>query len=132
MAGKFTTAYDNKLMDHLLGGSALSQLANVYLAIYSTAPTGKDDVGVEMASSTRLTIPNNSSNWNAAANGEKHNLLTLQMANITWSGTVAAIGLFDAASAGTRIFYATATTPRAYSAGDTVQWNPGDISFTND
>jgi hypothetical protein len=99
----------NKLLDHALGGSDYTRLATVYPGLFTTMP-GADGTGFVEASGGgygRLTVTNNSTNFPAAASGQKKNGTAW-----TWSafsaalGAILGVGLFDAATEGNLIAWA--------------------------
>lgn len=124
-----------KSLDIFLGGASFSASGNVYVALYTSAPTSAGG-GTEVSggSYARAAVANNSTSWPAAtgvgpatkANGVA---ITFPTATASW-GTVAAFGIFDAASAGNGLYWGTLTTSRAVATGDTPSFAIGALTIT--
>jgi hypothetical protein len=137
MAGSKSDYLEAKVLDHVLGGGDYSRAANVYCALFTTAPTDAAG-GVEVSGGAyaRVAMTNNATNWPAAsgttptikANGTA---ITYPRATAAW-GTVAAWALFDAASAGNLLFWGTLTTPKAVAIDDTPSFGVGALTIAED
>ena len=127
------------LLDHVLGATAYTPPANVYLALFSVTP---DDTGAGTEATgsgyERLEIPNDTSNW-AAATGDpttKSNAVLLQMARATddWSAgaDMVAWALFDDSTAGNMLYWGDLVNPKPILNGDTPIFDVGNIVITED
>lgn len=127
-------ALENALLDHVLGGGDYTRPANVYLALYTVAPTDSGG-GTEVSGGdyARAAVVNNATNWPAASGGVKQNgtAITFPEATAAW-GTIVAVGLFDAASGGSLLYWSNLTTPKVVDAGDTARFPIGSIQITED
>lgn len=127
----FSDYLENKVLDHLLGAVAYTAPATVYFALYSAAPSDTGG-GTEVGGGgyTRVAVTNNATNWPAAASGTKRNASTITFpeATATW-GTIVAIGILDAATAGNLLFWTTITS-RSVVSGDIPRFNAQGVSIT--
>lgn len=134
MPGSKSDYLENKLLDLVLGAAAFSAPGTVYLALYTAAPTDAGG-GTEVSggSYARAAVTNNATNWPAASAGSKSNgaAISFTPATASW-GTVVAVGIFDAPSAGNLLYWADLTTSKAIGAGDTARFPAGSIVVTED
>ncbi len=134
MAGSKSDYLENKILDHVLGGSDYTRPSTVYIALYTTAPTDAGG-GVEVSapSYTRKSATNNATNWPAASSGVKTNGADIVFATAATSwGTIVAFGIFDAVSAGNLLYWGTLTSSRLIDAGDTAFFRLGTLTITED
>jgi hypothetical protein len=134
MAGSKSDFLENKLLDHVLGNTAYTAPATVYIALYTVAPTDSGG-GTEVSggSYARASVTNNSTNWPAASGGSKSNGtdITFPTATADW-GTVVAFGIFDQLTSGNLLYWATLTTSKSILNGDTAKFSAGSITITED
>ena len=131
---------EKALLDGVLGGSAFSLPATVYLALFTTDPTDVAASGTEATGTgyQRLAITNNATNWPAAsgttATKSNGTVLTMATAGGDWSSgsNMAYWALFDASSGGNKLYYGAITTPKPVLNGDTPSFAIGAISITED
>jgi hypothetical protein len=135
MAGSKSNTLELLMLDAVLGKVAYVAPATVYVALFTTAPTSAGG-GVECAggSYARAAMTNNLTNWPSATGGgpgSKSNgtAITFPTASAAW-GTVAAFGIFDAASGGNLLYWGTLTTPRAVALGDTPSFAAAALVIT--
>jgi hypothetical protein len=125
---------ENELLDHVLGAAAYTAPATLYVALFTVAPSDAGG-GTEVTggSYARKSVTNNATNFPAASGGSKSNgtLIEFAQATANW-GTVVAAGIFDAATSGNLLYWATLTNSRTIFAGDTPQFQAGDIVITED
>jgi len=134
VAGSASNDLENKVLNHILGGDDYTRPANVYLALYTSAPTDAGG-GTEVSggSYARKQVANNATNWPAATNGQKSNGVEIAFAEATASwGTVVAVGIHDAPEGGNLMFWADLQTPKEIGAGDTARFPAGSITITMD
>lgn len=124
-----STYLQNALLNHILrgaaGGTALAQPANVYCALYTTAPTqagpGTEIVGGAYARQPiAFSVPAGGSTSNGAQ-------LTFPVATANW-GTIVGIGIHDALTNGNMLYYGTLTTPKQIGIGDQFIMNPNNLT----
>lgn len=134
MPGSKSDYVENKILDHRYGGPDYVRPATVYVALFTVAPSDSGG-GTECSGGVyaRKAVTNNATNWPASSGSQKSNGTLIEFAQQTTNlGTVVAIGIFDAASGGNLLDWATLTNSRTYFAGDTPQLQPGDIVITED
>lgn len=133
MAGK-SDYLENKILDHVLGNTAFSAPANLYFALFTSAPTDAGG-GTEVSgfSYARVNLTNNTTNFPNASGGSKSNgaAITFPTASGSW-GSVVAFGVFDAATSGNLLYWAMLTTPKTVGNGDAVAFDIGQVVFTED
>lgn len=133
MAGSKSDYLENKLLDLVLGGVAFSAPASVYAALFTVAPSDSGG-GTEVSggSYARVAITNNTTNFPSASAGTKQNgtAITWPTASASW-GTVVAIGLFDAASAGNLLYWSTISS-KTIDPNDTVSIPINNLTITED
>lgn len=120
----------NKLIDEWLRGQAWAWPATTYEALFTTAPANAGG-GVEVAGGSYARVPVSSSAaaWSgtqaagstsasSGSSGETSNNSAITFATPTadW-GTVAALGYFDAATAGNLLGWGSFTSPRSILSG---------------
>lgn len=110
---------ENKLLDHVLGGTAFSQPASRYVALFtsstgleSNSPTG--EVSTSGTGYARQAITFSAASGGAASNSA---LITFPTATGTW-GTVTHIAIMDASTSGNVLFWGAVTTSKTITSGD--------------
>ena len=128
MAG-FSDYLETKVLDHVFGGTAYTAPTTLYVALYSSAPTGSPS-GTEVSTSgtayARQTITFTTSG------GTTSNTSAVEFATATGSGygTVVACAILDASTSGNILAYGTLTTSKTVSAGDVFRFNASAIDIT--
>jgi hypothetical protein len=134
MAGSKSDFLENEILDHVLGAAAYSAPATVYAALFTSSPSDAGG-GTEVATGSyaRVAITNNATNWPAAAGGSKSNgtAITFPTATANW-GTIVAVGIFDASTAGNLLFWATLTNSRTVFTSDVLTFPAGSFIVTED
>jgi cyclopropane fatty-acyl-phospholipid synthase-like methyltransferase len=128
MAG-FSDYLEDKVLDHVFGGSAYTAPSTLYVALYTVAPTdtggGTEVSGGAYARQTATfsvsgTDPTTASNTAA---------IEYPTATADY-GTVVAVGVFDALTSGNLLAYANLTASKVVSSGDIFRFNTGDLDIT--
>jgi hypothetical protein len=134
----FTTALDNAVADHVLGGPNYTRVANVYIGLSSTTPTKAggnitEPVGGGYA---RVLKPNDVTNWPAAAASLKSNgtVITFPPASATWAAganmTHMVIWNDPTGTATTNVIaWGAMTTPKPVLSGDTASFAIGAVDL---
>lgn len=134
MAGSKSNDLENKILNHILGGSDYTRPGTVYIALFTAAPTDSTS-GTEVSggSYARVSVTNNATNWPAASGGSKSNGTTITFATATanW-GTVVAFAIMDASSGGNIMYWGDLTTSKAIDNGDTASFAASAITITED
>jgi hypothetical protein len=126
---------ENKILDHVLGNTAYSAPATVYVALYTAEPNDAGG-GTEVSGSgyARKSVTNNTSNWPNASSGSKSNGAAIEFAAASggdW-GEITHFALFDAASAGNMLYHGALTTSKTVSDGDQARFAIGALTITED
>lgn len=134
MAGSKSDYLENQVLDIVLGDGTFTNPANVYIALFTAAPTDAGG-GTEVTggSYARVTVVNNATNWPAASSGSKSNgaAFTFTQATASW-GTVVAFGIFDALTVGNLLYWGDLTTSKAIATDDTAEFAASSITITED
>lgn len=115
-------------VNHFLRNTAQVPAATVYAGLFTTAPTNPGNAGVEVAggSYVRQAIT-----FGAPTNGASSNTLAINfpLATAPW-GTIAAVGIFDADTAGNLLYYGNLTTPKLVDTNDTASFASSALQIT--
>lgn len=136
MAGSASDYLEKKLIDAVLGQTALPTITNVHVALFTAAPSDTGG-GTEVTGGSygRVQVTNNTTNWPNASGvtAAKSNgtAITFTTASASW-GTVVAFGLFDASTSGNLLFWGDLSPTKTIQSGDTASFAIGDLSFTVD
>lgn len=131
----FSSDLEDKVMNHILGGSDYSRLATVYLALFTAAPT-ETGGGTEVSGNgyTRLSIPNNATNFPASSGGQKSNgiAFTFTPASGGSWGTVSHWAIMSASSGGLILFFGALNATKLINDTDTLSFAIGQLNITLD
>jgi hypothetical protein len=126
----FTNFLETEILDHVFAGAAYSAPSTKYLALYTAAP-GETGGGTEVVTSGTAyarqsvaftTTGNTTSNTGA-----------VEFPTATASfGTVTHVGVFDAATSGNLMAFATLSSSKAIDTGDVFRVPTGDLDITLD
>jgi hypothetical protein len=128
MAG-FSDYLEDKVLDHVFGGTAYTAPTTLYVALYTVAPTdtggGTEVTGGSYARQTgAFTV--SGTNPTTASNSAAIEYPTAT-ANY---GTVVAVGILDASSSGNLLAYANLDTSKSVTTGDVFRFDTGDLDIT--
>ncbi len=122
---------ENKLTDLILRGQAFTAPANLYVALFTAAPSDAGG-GTEVTggSYARVAITASLANWSGtqaagstvASSGtggasSNNGAVTFPAPTAAW-GNVTHFGIFDAVSGGNLLFWGALTTPKTVNNGD--------------
>lgn len=124
----FSDFAENELLDHLLAVGAYTSPTNVYLALFTVAPTDAGG-GTEVSGNgyARQLCAFSAASGGATSNSAEESF-TASGGNF---GDIVAIGIFDAVSAGNMLAWDGITTATV-NDGDTITFAAGDIDVTLD
>ena len=128
MAG-FSDYLEDKVLDHVFGGSAYTAPSTLYVALYTVAPSDRGG-GTEVSGGAyaRQTATFSVSGTNPTT---ASNTAAIEYPTATADyGTVVAVGVFDASSSGNLLAYANLSTSKVVSSGDIFRFNTGDLDIT--
>jgi hypothetical protein len=127
MAGNLTNYLENKLIDHFLGTASYTMPADVYVALFTVAPS-------DAAGGTEVTggsYARQIATFTAASSGATTNDSNIDF-EVMPAVTTVAIGIFDAITSGNMLLYGTLTTNKTTDAGDTLRIATGDLDISID
>lgn len=140
-----TDYLENKLLDFLLRGQAFTPPTNVYLGLFTAAPTDAGG-GTEVSggSYTRVQVPCSITDWcgtqaagstttSSGTSGtvSNNNVLTFPTPSANW-GTIVSVALFDAASGGNMLWEGPLTASQVVNTGNTVSFAAGTLQIQID
>ena len=128
MAG-FSDYLEDKVLDHVFGGTAYTAPATLYAALYTVAPTdtggGTEVTGGSYARQSG-TFTVSGTNPTTASNSA-----AIEYPTATDNyGTVVAVGILDASSSGNLLAYANLDTSKSVTTGDVFRFDTGDLDIT--
>jgi len=131
MAGSFSDYTENKVLEHAVGKTAFA-LPTAYVALYTVAPTDAGG-GTEVTGGGYVRVQTTGATWSTAASGAitNTNAVVWPQATGDW-GTIVAVGLHDALTAGNLLAWATVDTAKQIQTGQTASFASGDIDITLD
>ena len=120
---------ENKLLDHVLGGTTYTQPANIYLGLY-TADTGLE-ANTPSAEVSGGSYAREAVTFAAASSGSAatNATVTFTTATANW-GTITHVAVMDASTAGNVLFYGAVTTSKTIESGDTFQVSSGNLTIS--
>lgn len=120
---------EDKLLNLVLRNTAYTQPTAVYLALYTSDP-GETDAGTEVSGGgyARQAVTFGAPVSNTVSNT---NIVTFPVATASW-GTVAYVGIRDAATGGNLLFSAAVGTSQAVGVNNQVIFNAGQITVNLD
>lgn len=125
---------ENKLINHIFRNTDYARPANIYLALFTAAPSDSGG-GTEVSGGSyarQAVATGASSGWDAASGGATANtgVVTFPTATADW-GTITHVGVFDASTSGNLMFHGALSSNKTVSNGDIFRFNAGefDIAF---
>lgn len=127
----FSNFLETEILDHVFGGAAYTAPSTLYLALYTAAP-GETGGGTEV--STSGTAYARQSVAFTTSGNTTSNTSAVEYPTATGSGfgTVTHVGVFDAATSGNLMAYATLSSSKAIAAGDVFRVPAADLDITLD
>lgn len=129
MAGNLSDYAENKILDHSVGKASWTS-PTIYVALYTVAPTDSTS-GTEVSGGSYARVTTSASTWNSASAGATSNAsaIVFPTASASW-GTVTAVALVDASTAGNIVWYGTLTSNKTVDSGDTFQFAAGALTLS--
>ena len=129
MAG-FSDYLEDKVLDHVFGGTAYTAPGTLYVGLYTAAPSdsggGTEVSGGSYARKSMPAMTVSGTSPTEATNGAAVEFIT---ATGSW-GTVTHVGVFDASSSGNLLAWAALTASKTVSSGDLFRFDAGDLDIT--
>ncbi|MCP4928193.1 MAG: hypothetical protein GY918_03945, partial [Gammaproteobacteria bacterium] len=121
-----TNYLENKIAEHVFGGSAYTAPSTLYVALFTSAPSDTGS-GTEVSggSYTRMAMAFTVSSDTASNTSN----VEFPKATASW-GTVTHFAIYDASSSGNMLCYGTLTASKAVASGDTLRFNAGELDIT--
>ena len=123
----FTNFLETEILDHVFAGAAYTAPGTKYLALFTAISDGEAGSVTELSGSAyarqtvAFTTSGNTTSNNAA--------VEFPTATGSW-GTVTHVGVYDAASSGNLMAYATLSSSKAIATGDVFRVPSGDLDIT--
>ena len=122
----FTNFLETEILDHVFAGAAYTAPSQHYLGLFTAAP-GEAGGGTELSGSAYARRPVDFSTSGATTSNDA--AIEFPTATGSW-GTVTHVGVFDAASSGNLMAYATLSSSKAIATGDVFRVPSGDLDIT--
>ena len=122
----FTNFLETEILDHVFAGAAYTAPGTHYLGLFTAAP-GEAGGGTELSGSAyvRKAVAFATSGDTTSNNAA----IEFPTATGSW-GTVTHVGVFDAATSGNLMAYATLSSSKAIATGDVFRVPSGDLDIT--
>ena len=123
----FSNFLETEILDHVFAGAAYTAPSTKYLALFTAIADGEAGSVTELSGSAyarqtvAFTTSGNTTSNNAA--------VEFPTATGSW-GTVTHVGVYDAASSGNLMAYATLSSSKAIATGDVFRVPSGDLDIT--
>lgn len=135
MAGSLSDYAELKILEHSVGKTSWTMPTSCYAGLYTAAPsdtsTGSSG-GTAVSGGSYARVQTNTS-WGTAASGQIANSadIVFPTASASW-GTVVAVALFDASTAGNMLWWGTLTANKVVDIGDVFKFLTGQLVLTLD
>lgn len=118
-----------KIIDHTLRNTTYTSPATVYVALHTSDPTA---VGTPATEVSGVWYARQSATFAAQVTaGETSNSNTITYPGVTGSSvTVTHFSIWDAATLGNMIGYASLSSSKTFSVTDVPSWLPGQLAVT--
>lgn len=118
--------YENKILDHMLRGTAFTPPATVYLSLHSADPGETGTSEISGGGYARQAI-----SWNAPSAGSMTNSADINFTNMP-AVTVTHVAIWDASTAGNVLWSGALTAAKTTNAGDTFRIAAGNLTVSVD
>jgi hypothetical protein len=129
MAG-FTDYLEDKVLDHVFGGTAYTAPTTLYVGLFTAAPSdtggGTECSGGSYARKSMPDMTISGTSPTQATNGAAVEFVT---ATGSW-GTITHTGIFDASSSGNLLCWAALSASKVVASGDVIRFDAGDLDVT--
>jgi hypothetical protein len=128
MAGSFTDYLEDKILKHVFTNVSYTSPTTVYVGLFTAAPTDAGG-GTELSGSgyTRKSAAFTVSGTGTLATNSA--AVEFDAATGSW-GTIVAMAIFDASTAGNMLAWADLTTSKTIATGDVLRIPAGDLDIT--
>jgi len=122
----FTNFLETEILDHVFAGAAYTAPSQHYLGLFTAAP-GEAGGGTELSGSAYVRKAVDFATSGATTSNDA--AIEFPTATGSW-GTVTHVGVFDAATSGNLMAYATLSSSKAIATGDVFRVPTGDLDIT--
>lgn len=133
MAGK-SNYLENKILNYIFNGGSFTAPTNVYIALYTVAPTDAGG-GTEVSggSYARAAIACNTSEFPTTTTGiiTNANDIAYPQASANW-GSIVAFAIMDASSGGNQLYWNNITPPKPVNINDFLVIAAGQLEIEED
>lgn len=133
--GSLSLYAENEVLEHAVGKAGIYARVDVFVALFTVAPTDEDGTGGTEASlgnyARKSTV---AGDWNNAVAGhiDNANAITfVECAGANW-GNIKAFAIYTLLAGGNMIAWGHVTTPKDIDIGDTAKFAAGEIDITLD
>ena len=131
-----TNYTENQIINHIFRTTAFTRPATLYVGLILSGTDFEAGTVTEVSAAGYARVVRNplDANWAASSiYGTTSNVLTIQFpaATADW-GTVTSWGIWDAATGGNLLIYASLNTPRTITNGVNSSFAPGFLTFQID
>lgn len=128
--GSFSNDLENELLDHVLKVGDYTAPTNIYVALYTAAPSDAGG-GTEVSGGSYVRVAHNT--WTTASGGASSNsgAISFATATVAW-GTVTHFALLDASASGNFLLWGTLTASKNIATDDKAEFAAGAIDITLD
>jgi hypothetical protein len=128
MAGSFSDYLEDKVLKHVFTNTSYTPATTLYVGLYTVAPS---DTGggtqVSGGSYARAAVTFSVSGTTTLCTNSA--AIEFPTSTASW-GTVVAVGVFDASTAGNLLAWADLTTSKTIDTGDVFRIATGDLDIT--
>jgi hypothetical protein len=135
MAGSKSDAFENLLLNHILGNVSFAAPGTIWVGLWTAAltdaSTGSTGGEVSGGAYARVSVAAGTANWNAASGGTVTNAaaITFPAATADW-GTITHAAILNAASAGTILYWWDLNASKIVQNGDTASFAIAAITIS--
>lgn len=132
MAGNLSNFLENKLLEHSTGKASWTVPTHTYLALYTVAPTDST-AGTEVSGGNygRVQMSWGTASEGVIATNANCRFPASSTASVNY-GTIVAVGILDAATAGNLLWYGDLSATTTVNSGDTYTVISGGITLSLD
>ena len=128
MAGSFSDYLEDKLLKHAFTNTAYTPASTLYVGLYTAAPTDAGG-GTEVSGGSYARVSVSFSVSGTGTLCTNSAAVEFTAATASW-GTVVAVGVFDASTAGNLLAWADLTVNKTIDTGDIFRIPTGDLDIT--
>ena len=128
MAGSFSDYLEDKLLKHAFTNTTYTPAATMYVGLYTAAPTDAGG-GTEVSGGSYARVSVSFSVSGTGTLCTNSAAVEFTAATASW-GTIVAVGVFDASTAGNLLAWAELATNKTIDTGDIFRIPAGDLDIT--